>query len=118
VNLEPVFYADNDNLYVTNDANTNVNDYSFFVLNFNPTTETINYVSDFTIDVSFVKTSNGAIINNKELYVFDDNFINLYNLSPLAKTTIGSFNALSGGLFSLNNTLYINQYNIAHKLNL
>lgn len=117
INLAPIFYADNDNLYVTNDANTNVNDYSFFVLNFNPTNETINYVSDFTVDVSFQKTANGTTLNNK-LYVLKNGFLDFYNLSTLAKTTIGYFPAIDGELFSLNGSLYLNQMNIAHKLNL
>lgn len=117
VNLAPVFYADNDNLYITNDANTNVNDYSFFVLNFNPTNETINYVSDFTIDVSFQKRANGTTLNNK-LYVLKNGFLDFYNLSTLAKTTIGYFPAIDGDLFSLNGSLYLNKMNIAHKLNL
>lgn len=117
INLAPIFYADNDNLYVTNDANTNGNDYSFFVLNFNPTNETINYVSDFTVDVSFQKTANGTTLNNK-LYVLKNGFLDFYNLSTLAKTTIGYFPAIDGELFSLNGSLYLNQMNIAHKLNL
>jgi hypothetical protein len=117
VNLAPIFYADNDNLYVTNDANTNVNDYSFFVLKFDATYETINYLSDFTIDVSFQKTANGTTLNNK-LYVLKNGFLDFYNLSTLAKTTIGYFPAIDGELFSLNGSLYLNQMNIAHKLNL
>lgn len=117
VNLAPNFYADNDNLYVTNDANTNGNDYSFFVLKFDATYETINYLSDFTIDVSFQKTANGTTLNNK-LYVLKNGFLDSYNLSTLAKTTIGYFPAIDGELFSLNGSLYLNQINIAHKLNL
>lgn len=117
VNLAPIFYADNDNLYITNDANTNGNDYSFFVLKFDATYETINYLSDFTIDVSFQKTANGTTLNNK-LYVLKNGFLDCYNLSTLAKTTVGYFPAIDGELFSLNGSLYLNQMNIAHKLNL
>lgn len=117
VNLGPVFYADNDNLYVTNDANTKVNDYSFFVLKFDKQDETINYLSDFTIDVSFAKTQIGAIANNK-LYIFKAKYFDSYDLSTLTKTTIGNFPVLDGWLFSLNGSLYLNQTNIAQKLNL
>lgn len=117
IDFLPEFYADNTYLYCTNDCNNNPNDYAFNMLILDIDNLSINYFSDFTIDVSFAKTKTGAIANNK-LYIFKAKYFDSYDLSTLAKTTIGYFPAIDGWLFSLNGSLYLNQTNIAHKLNL
>lgn len=115
VDFLPEFYADDTYLYFTNEGNNSSNDYRINMLVLDIDNSTINYFSDFDLDVSFVKTANGTTLNNI-LYLLDSGVLDSYNLSTLAKITIGNFSALSGHLFSLGGALYLNQTSIAHKL--
>lgn len=113
----PVFYANNNYIYASNQCNTSVNDYDFTELVFRPDFSEIILSTNLSFDVSYVKKENGAI-KNDNLYILDSGLLTCFNVNTGVKTDLGSFTAISGNLFTLVNDLYLNQTNIAHKLNL
>lgn len=117
VDYEPQFYANDSYLFVTNDANTNTNDLSYNSLLFDEDLYTLNYAGDSVFDASFEKDQNGTVYQN-ELFTLISGELNKFNLNTGVKTALGNFPAISGYLFNLNDNLYLNQTNIAHKLNL
>lgn len=113
----PEFYADNSCMYVTNQTNTSANDNEFDALVLDINNQTLNQLTGFLIDASYVKDSNGAVYQN-ELFTLISGELNKFNINTGVKTALGNFPAISGYLFNFNDNLYLNQTNIAHKLNL
>lgn len=111
----PEFYGTDAYLYATNQCNRDALDYKFTELTFDINTYTLNESTNTDFDATFVKDSNGAVLNDK-LYIFISGDFNYFDVNNGVKTNVGTFNALTGYLFRLGNNLYLNQTNIAHKL--
>lgn len=117
VDFEPVFFSDSNNILITNKGNTTAQDYTFLSFVFDAGLGTLNISTFLDFDLSYVKNANGAI-SGAFLYTFESSSIVKYDFETGVKTTIGNFPAISGHLFTVGNNLYLNQTNIAHKLNL
>lgn len=102
---KPYFYADESNVYITNDANDSVDDNSVVTFEYDGSSSTLNQVLVATLDGSFVKTSNGAVKNNL-LYTYVNGLLASFNLTTGVKAEIGTFNGLNGNLFTYNGQIY------------
>lgn len=113
----PEFASNGKFIFCTNNFNTSNVDNKINVLvpDFNENTINLSYTVE--LDVSFVKTDNFTALNDK-LYTFETNSLSAFDRSSGGITVIGTFPAISGYLFTLNDNLYLNQTNIAHKLNI
>lgn len=113
----PEFFAKNQNIYASNSCNRNVNDYDFTELVFDTNFYTLNESTNLGFDDSFVKTNNGAIVGD-DLYTLVSDTIDKFDVNTGVKTSVGIFPSVTGHLFAFNDALYVNQTNIASKLNI
>lgn len=117
VDYKPEFYSNDNYIYATNLCNRKSDDNEFTELSFDTDFYTLNKSTNLSFDATFVKDSNGTIYND-DLYTLISGELNKFDVNTGLKTALGNFPAISGYLFTLNKTLYLNQTNIAHKLNL
>lgn len=117
VDFEPEFICSGSYLFCTNRCNTSSNDFALTALSIDFDFETLNDSYAIDLDVSFVKNPNITTFNDGIVTLINGT-LDSFDVNTGAKTAIGSFPAISGYLFSLNGNLYLNQTNIAHKLNL
>lgn len=102
---EPYFYADEENIYITNNANTSANDYEVAVLNYVVGSDELLYQATVSFDNTFVKTTNGAM-KNKKVYTFVNGNLESYDVNTGVKASLGSFNGIQGNLFTYNGQIY------------
>jgi len=115
--FEPYFYLDtNGSLYGTNEANSDItgtNDYDFWKL-----TRGVGNLfflnSVFSIDATFIKTTNAAI-ENGFLYTFVAGQLNKFNLTTGIKTEIMFLPSVNGQLFRFNGEVYFTTGEVAKK---
>lgn len=112
--FNPYFYADDENLYVTNTNGTDADDNIVSVFAYNPGTPNLVFQGTVTLDASFVKTSNGAL-KNKFLYTFVSGFLRSFDMTTGNMVLLGEFNGNNGNLFSFNGNIYFTSGEVAKK---
>jgi hypothetical protein len=110
----PYVFSDGLNIYVTNNMNSTANNYSIAKLSYNSGTATLASVGVFSLDNTFVKTSN-ATIKNGLLYTMISGVLNSFNLTSGAKIALGNYSGVAGQLFSFNGQIYFNSGEVAKK---
>lgn len=104
----PHIYCDGDFVYLSNNSGNSVNDYEFHKLLFDDVVKTMTFVSSFSLDNTFDKTTN-SFITGDFLFTFINGELNKYELSTGTKTNVGNYNAINGVVFKQNgNTYYSN----------
>lgn len=112
----PSFYGSDVYLYSSNSCNRDALDYKFTELTFDSSLMTLNESTNLDFDTSYFKTDNGAVLDDK-IYTLDSGNLDYFDVNTGLITNLGVF-PISGHLFSLNNSLYLNQTNVAHKLDI
>ena len=84
-------------------------------LTYSAITGNLTYVSTITLDASFSKTTNCAV-KSGWLYTLISGVYKKFNLSTGAVSTICTFPASAGQLFSFNNAVYFGSGEVAKKL--
>jgi hypothetical protein len=110
--FSPYIYLDKDKLYLTNAANEGANGYDFRRFIYAPGSLTT--VSSFTIDNTFVKTTN-AVIKDGLLYTMINGQLNSFNLTSGAKVSLGNYNGANGNIFGFNGEVYFTSGDVAKK---
>ena len=110
----PYAYAKKGEVYLTNAANSSVNDYLVSKFAYAPTSQNLTFVSTTSLNVSFAKTSNAAIKNGL-LYTMILGVLESYNLSSGIKTSLGTYSGIAGQLFGFNNEVYFGNGDVAKK---
>ena len=108
----PYAYFDGTNMYLSNSANGVINDFDF--KQFNYTAGSLISVSSFSIDSSFVKTTN-AVIKNGLLYTLINGELNSFNLTTGAKISVDTYPGISGNIFIFNSEVYFGSGEVAKK---
>lgn len=114
VDYAPYVYTDGTYLYATNKANNVVDDFEINKIGYNPSLAQISLVSNFSLDNSFVKTSNACVKNNK-LYTLVAGTLSSFNLNTGAKTILGVYNSVVGRIFNFNGNIYFTSGEVAKK---
>ena len=110
----PYVIAKQGEVYVTNGANSSVNDYLLSKFSYNPTLGNLTFVSTTTLNSTFVKTTN-AVIKNGLLYTMIFGVLESYNLLSGVKTSLGTYSGIAGQLFGFNNEVYFGNGDVAKK---
>lgn len=112
--FSPYVYAEAGNIYVTNGMNSTANSYSLTKLAYNAGASTLTFVSSFSLDNTFVKTSNAAA-KSGVLYSMVSGELNSFNLSSGVKSSLGIFPSVSGQLFGFGSNVYFSSGEVAKK---
>lgn len=104
-NYNPYCYTDGTYVYLTNDANTEVDDFILRKLNYNETTAVITNNSSITLENSFVKTTN-VVMKSNALISLVGSELNSFSLGSATKTEIAFLTANSGNVFVHNGDYY------------
>lgn len=115
--FSPYCYTDGTYVYLTNDANTESDDFILRKLNYNETTAVITNNSTITLENSFVKTTN-VVMKSNALISLVEGVLNSFNLGASTKTELGVYNANSGNIFVHNSEYYHGVDVVATKWNL
>ena len=116
-NFSPYCYTDGTFVYLTNDANTESDDFLLRKLNYNEATAVITNNSTITLESSFVKTTN-VVMKSNALISLVGGVLNSFNLGSSTKTELGVYNANSGNIFVHNSDYYHGVDVVATKWNL
>lgn len=113
---KPQIYIDNAiDLYITNGMNTTANNYTFSRLVYSPGTNSMEFVSNYNIGNTYVKTTN-SVIKEDILYTLLDGQLTGCNLAGTRVFyNIGVINTMLGVLFGHRNNVYYSSNNIAKK---
>lgn len=115
--FKPYCYTDGTYVYLTNDANTSANNYSLRKLNYNEVTATITNNTTYTLESSFVKTTN-VVMKSNALISLVNGVLSSFALGASTRTELGIFNANSGNIFVHNSTYFHGVGQVAIKWNL
>lgn len=117
-NNQPYMYCDGTNIFFTN-SNAQINnasaDNSVASFVFNETAFTLTHVSTFTLNSSFVKTTNVFFNAAGQLHTFINGVLNRYVLSGGTGITIATYNTINGFVFRFNGNTYYTNGNTAIK---
>lgn len=118
-NNQPYMYCDGDYVYFTNstgDINTSANDYDIAKYIFSDTPLLLSYVSSFSIENTFEKTTNVFFDKSLNcLYTFVSGQLEKFDIAATTKTSVGYFNTIDGAVFKLNNNTYYTNGGVATK---
>jgi len=106
----PYFFADEDNVYITNTNGTSVDDNKITVATYMP--GALSFGALLTMDASFEKTTNAAV-KSKNIYTFVDGLLCYFDVNTGVKTTIGQFSGVLGQLFSYKDSVYFTSGEVA-----
>lgn len=107
-------YVDGNDIYATNWANNSTDDENIYKYLLDINAGTIEQTVGFTMDASFVKTSN-AVIKSGFLYTLVSGQLDKYNLTNGVKTSIATYTDLLGNLFKFNGEVYFTAGQVANK---
>lgn len=110
----PYVYADSGFVYLTNGTNNTANDYTIRKYSFDPTTNSLTFVSSIDIDNTFVKSTNAVVVSDK-LITLTGGQLNSFSLLSGVKTLLGTYNSLIGNLFKFNGSPYFTAGQVAKK---
>lgn len=117
VDNQPYMYCDGVNVYLSNNSGNSVNDYDFHKLNYNPDDVELIFISSFSLDAAFEKTTN-SFITGEFLFTFIAGQLNKYNFSTGIKTEVGTYNTNNGVVFKQNGNTYYTNGDTAVKWNI
>jgi hypothetical protein len=110
-----VFLSTDRSVWVTNNANNDVDDYSLVKLAYDSTAKTMTVISNISIDNTYIKTSNTVILGNV-LATFVDGNLEKYDLSTGVKNpVIQTYNGLNGQVFGFNGNIFFTSGEVAKK---
>ena len=109
-----VFISDDNSIWVSNNANNDIEDYSFIKLNYSPATNLITNVLSIAIDSSYEKTTN-TVIKGNLMFTFVNGQLNKFDLTTGVKTALGLYNGVNGQLFGFNGESYFSTGDVAKK---
>jgi hypothetical protein len=115
---EPLFYCNNDYMFATNSCNTRIDDLFLAKLYFDSDNYTLNYVSQNEYDDALEKKENGCIYDNKLYIINDSGNLSIFDINTGFELSTINYTGILGYIFNYNDVLYINQNNIAYKVNL
>ena len=113
-NFYPYCYTDGDYVYLTNNGNTNSDNFKLVKINYDEVNAIMTNNSDISLDASFVKTTNTVITSNK-LITLVNGVLDSYSLISGIKTNIAILNGVNGQLFMFNGSPYFCSGEIAQK---
>lgn len=111
---KPYCYSDGNYVFLTNDANTSSSDFLLRRLKYNANTGTISNNSTFTLENTFVKTTN-VVMKSDALISFIGGSLVSFALGTPTKTLIGVFTGNSGNIFVHNRAFYYSVGQVAVK---
>jgi len=112
VDFAPYFYADENNLYISNNNGTSTDDNEICINIYSP--GALAFGALLTMDNSFVKTTNAAI-KDKKIYTFVNGLLCYFDINTGVKTTIGQFSGVLGQIFSYKDDIYFTSGEVALK---
>jgi len=110
----PYVYFEQGFLYFSNNMNSSSDDNVISKLSYSAANSQMTFVSNITLDVSFLKTTN-AVIKSNLLYTMISGALESYNLGSGAKLSLGFYSGVAGQLFSFNGEVYFKGNDVAKK---
>ncbi len=109
----PYIFARGSQVYVTNNMNANANDYTITRLDFSTGTD-LSFISNVDLDVSFIKTSN-TVLKGTFIYTLVDGVFEKFHFSTGVKTSVATYNGVTGQIFGFNGEVYFTSGEVAKK---
>jgi hypothetical protein len=113
-NFTPYVFADRRYLLVTNNMNTNSDNFNVTRLNYSVVASTLTLVSSVNLNNTFEKTTNAAIFNGN-IYTLVSGVLNRFNLTTGVKTVIATLPSVAGQIFGFDGWIYFSSGEVAKK---